>query len=179
MLYGREYDFHSDFREWMRYELLMTDGDVDDSLRYGLAADIIFPPEQHIPLTRKTADFLRWFYHCGDPPKENAAADDDYFLESRLPYKFDADFPYIHAAFLEQYGIDLIAVDYLHWWTFRGLFRSLHDCKFTEIVGYRTAETGDMSETMKSHYHKMQELYELPVSRTERLRIEKARQLLY
>lgn len=86
MLYGREYDFHSDFREWMRYELLMTDGDVDDSLRYGLAADIIFPPEQHIPLTRKTADFLRWFYHCGDPPKENAAADDDYFLESRLPY---------------------------------------------------------------------------------------------
>ena len=86
----------------------MTDGDVDDSLRYGLAADIIFPPEQHIPLTRKTADFLRWFYHCGDPPGENDDTDNDYFLEPRLPYKFDADFPYIHAAFIEQYGIDLI-----------------------------------------------------------------------
>lgn len=163
----------------MRYELLMTDGDIDDSIRYGLAANLIFPPEQHIPLTRQTAEFLRHFYHCGDPPPiSEEDNEDEFILESRLPYKFDADFKYIHAAFLELYGIDLITVDYLHWWTFRGLFRSLHDCKFTEIVSYRMAETGEMSENLRKHYLKMQEVYELPVSITERLRIEKARQML-
>lgn len=114
--------------------MLMTDGDVDDSLRYGLAAELIFTPEQDIPLTREAADFLRWFYHCGEPPRSCDENDSEYFLESRLPYRFDADFKYIHAAFLELYGIDLITVDYLHWWTFRGLFRSLHDCRFTDIV---------------------------------------------
>ena len=158
--------------------MLMTDGDVDDSLRYGLAAELIFTPEQDIPLTRETADFLRWFYHCGEPPRSYDESDSEYFLESRLPYRFDADFKYIHAAFLELYGIDLITVDYLHWWTFRGLFRSLHDCRFTDIVNYRTAETGNMSEKMREHYVKMQEIFELPISRTERLRIEEARRML-
>lgn len=157
----------------------MTDGDVDDSLRYGLAAGLIFPPEEDIPLTRETADFLRWFYHCGEPPQSRSDSDgEEYFLESRLPYRFDADFRYIHAAFLELYGIDLITVDYLHWWTFRGLFRSLHDCRFTEIVNYRTADTGEMSENMRKHYLKMQDIFELPISRTEKMRIEKARQFL-
>lgn len=164
----------------MRYELLMTDGDVPDPIRGSLAADLIFPPEQHVPLTKETGDFISWFYRCGKPSKvsEDGEADEGYFLESRLPYRFDADFPYIYAAFRELYGIDLITADYLHWWTFKALFCALHDCKFTEIVSCRTTETGEMSETMKKHYTKMQEIYELPVSMTERLRIARAQHFL-
>ncbi|MBQ7783044.1 MAG: hypothetical protein IJ368_03660, partial [Oscillospiraceae bacterium] len=157
VIYGREYIFHSDFREWMRYELLMTDCDVPEDLRSKLAVDLIFSQEQHVPLTHETGDFISWFYRCGEASKASDEDDrDSVFLSSRLPYRFDVDFPYIYAAFLELYNIDLITVDYLHWWTFKALFRSLHDCKFTEIVGYRMAEIGDMSDSMKQHYLKMQ-----------------------
>lgn len=161
----------------MRYEQLLTDGDVPESLKGALAAGLIFPDNSHIPLTRETGEFMSWFYRCGEP-SGGAEDDTDGFMESRLPYRFDVDFPYIYAAFLESYGIDLITVKYLHWWKFKWLFRSLRDCKFSEIVSYRMADTSEMSETMKKHYREMQELYELPVSLTERRRIEQAQRFL-
>lgn len=178
MLYGREYIFHSDFREWMRYEQLLTDGDVPENLKGELAAGLIFPADQHIPLTRTTGEFMAWFYRCGEPSGKSEDDEPDIFMESRLPYRFDVDFPYIYAAFMERYNIDLTAVDYLHWWSFKRLFRSLHDCKFSEIVGYRMADTSEMSETMKKHYREMQEIYELPVSVAEQRRIEQAQRFL-
>lgn len=162
----------------MRYELLMTDGDISDDIRSSMAADLIFPPELHVPLTRDTADFLAWFYRGGTERAESTDGGDEYFLETRLPYRFDTDYPFIYSAFKELYGIDLDSVEYLHWWQFRAMFRSLHDCKFSEIVGYRTADTSEMSEKMREYYIKMQEAYELPVSLTTRRQIAAAQRFL-
>ncbi|MGN1102706.1 MAG: Gp15 family bacteriophage protein [Huintestinicola sp.] len=176
---GREYIFHSDFREWMRYECLLTDGDVPEWERARLAAELIFPPELHVPLTKETACFLTWFYRGGKQAEGNGDEESgEDFLETRLPYRFEADFPLIYAAFLELYGIDLISIPYLHWWKFRSLFLGLHDCKFCEVVGYRTADTSEMSEKMKERYETLQEAYALPISITARREIERARAFL-
>lgn len=157
----------------------MTDGDVPEWERTRLAAELIFPPELHVPLTKATADFISFFYRGGRSDDSGSNENDgDIFLESRLPYRFDSDFQLIYAAFLELYGIDLITVPYLHWWKFRALFLGLHDCKFCDVIGYRMADTSEMSEKMRQSYEKLQTAYALPVSVTERRRIETARSFL-
>lgn len=94
-------------------------------------------------------------------------------------YDLEYDSEYIYAAFLEQYGIDLSDIPYLHWWKFLALFKGLHDCKMTDIMGYRGAEiTDDMPKSRQAFLLDMQELYELPVSLTERRRIEAAKRFL-
>lgn len=179
VLYGREYSFHSDFREWLRYECLLTDGDVPEWERGALAANLIFPPELHVPITKDTAAFISWFYRGGEHRSiSDEDAEQEVILETRLPYRFDEDFQLIYAAFLEKYGVDLISIDYLHWWKFRAMFFGLHDCRFTDVVGYRTADTSDMSEKMKRQYETLQAAYELPVSITAQRQIDNARAFL-
>lgn len=165
---GISYNFHSDFREWMRFESLINDKDVPESLVSALAIKLIFPNET--PPVLEALQFIQCFYACG---KEVKAKTDD--KPSYANYNFEHDFEYVHAAFLEQYGIDLVEIPYLHWWKFSALFKGLHDCKFTEIVGCRSTDIdGNMSEKMKCHLLDMQEIYALPLSVSEKLQREKA-----
>lgn len=138
----------------------------------------VLPP--HVCTAKGRAEINREisrFYSGGEEPLYSDSADNE-LPESRRVYALDYDFPYIYAAFLERYGIDLIDIPYLHWWKFRALFRGLHDCKFTEIVGIRATEiTSDMSESRQRQIEEQQEIYALPVSLSERRKIEAARKM--
>ena len=176
---GVRYPFHSDFREWIRFESLIINSDVPENLKNVLALRLIFAgnvPDDIIGAEK----FILWFYRGGR--EKRAANNDDNgadSLESRRVYDFEYDFEYLYAAFLEQYGIDLIDIKYLHWWKFRALFKGLHDCRLTEIMGYRGADiSDDLPDSRKAFLLDMQELYELPVSLTEQRRIEKAMRYL-
>ena len=54
--------------------------------------------------------------------------------EPVLDYELDADF--IYAAFLEQYGIDLVDTR-LHWHKFHALIKGLNGTKLNEIMSFR------------------------------------------
>lgn len=180
---GAVYPIHTDFREWIRFEGLLNDGDVPENLKLFIALRLIFGdnvPEDIIAAKQ----FITWFYRGGSPLpyKEDNADDgeaDEPTLESRRVYDLEYDSEYIFAAFMELYHIDLTETPYMHWWKFRALFKGLHDCKMTEIMGYRGAEiTDDMPDSRKCFLLDMQELYELPVSLAERRRIEAAQKFL-
>lgn len=172
---GKEYPFHSDFREWIRFESLIANSDVPENLRDVLALRLVFAGE--IPEDIAGAQhFMLWFYHGGRIPQ---AVEQSESLESRRVYDFEYDFEYVYAAFLERYNVDLVDVPYLHWWKFRAMFKGLHDCRMTDIMGYRGTEvTDDMPDSYKAFLLDMQDLYELPVSLTERRRIDRARRFL-
>ena len=176
---GVRYPFHSDFREWIRFESLIINSDVPENLKNVLALRLIFAgsvPDDIIGAEK----FILWFYRGGrEKHATNGNGNGADSLESRRVYDFEYDFEYLYAAFLEQYGIDLINIDYLHWWKFRALFKGLHDCRLTEIMGYRGADiSDDLPDSRKAFLLDMQELYELPVSLTEQRRIEKAMRYL-
>ena len=40
---GRIYEMRTDFREWIRFELLLTDKDIPYQDKFGLLQKIIFP----------------------------------------------------------------------------------------------------------------------------------------
>lgn len=61
---------------------------------------------------------------------------------------FVQDADYIYAAFLSEYGIDLIEQQgKLHWYKFSALLKSLSDqCKFSKIIEIRTREVPQLNK---------------------------------
>lgn len=173
---GKEYPIHSDFREWIRFESLLTNADVPENLKFFIALRLIFA--DNVPDDFHAAhEFVSWFYRGGKELPANGGS--DISLTSRRVYDLEYDSEYIFAAFLEQYGIDLSDISYMHWWKFIALFKGLHDCKMTDIIGYRGAEiTDDMPKSRQAFLMDMQEMFELPVSLTEQRRIEAAKRFL-
>jgi len=78
-------------------------------------------------------------------------------------YDFEYDAPYIYAAFLAQYRIDLQR-DMLHWWQFAALFKALgEDNQIVKIMGYRGMDLSKIKDKeQKAQYRKMQKIYALP-----------------
>ena len=174
---GRVYEMQTDFREWIKFELLFADQDIimEDKLRR--LEEIIFPV---IPYDPGLWDFIKWFYYCGKVPAESEKAADKKSpgKKQSAVYSFEYDFEYIYAAFMELYGIDLVDIPYLHWWKFRALFRSLHDCMFSEIVGYRSEKiTSKTPEYRKEFLKKMKKKYALPRSLSEQQNIDELKRI--
>ena len=77
-----------------------------------------------------------WFYSCGRETLRAGSQGD-----SVQAYSFDDDDNLIYAAFLDQYGVDLSDIPYLHWWKFQAMFENLRpDHKFCQVMHYRTAK---------------------------------------
>lgn len=75
---------------------------------------------------------------------------------------YDVDAPLIYAAFMQTYHIDLVSIDYLHWWKFQALLEGLPDeCRISKIIGYRTIDTKGMGKSQKAFYSKMKKKYSL------------------
>ena len=75
---------------------------------------------------------------------------------------FAQDAPYIYAAFKEQYGIDLLSQEKLHWWKFLALFESLgEETKMAKIMYYRTVSTSGMSKDRRAFVNEMKKAYKL------------------
>ena len=171
------YPIETGFRTWVLFELLMQDDSVKPVDKAVAAIDLAFP--YGIDGEADAKDVIKaiiWFYTCGRTDKERKLAndnsekeEDDCYEPHERAYSFDYDDEYIYAAFLQQYGINLVTVRDLHWWEFRAMFKGLdHNCEFAKIMGYRTAKiTSDMSKSEKNFLHKMKSIHALPMSQKE------------
>ena len=172
---GKQYEIRTDFRDWIRFELLFTDRDVPMRDKKNALLHIIFPV---VPPDPDLWEFILWFYQCG---KESRSVKSDSksvkAKKQAAVYSFEHDDGYVYAAFLEVYGLDLTAVEYLHWWKFKSLFRGLHDCKFTDIMGYRAEDLDEAPDYRKKFLRDMKKLYALPRSLSERQKIEELKRI--
>ncbi len=173
---GRIYEMRTDFREWIRFELLLTDKDIPYKDKFGLLQKIIFPV---VPPDPKLWDFLLWFYACGKKPARTDSKKASAGTKKQADaYSFEYDDGYIYAAFRELYGIDLVDIEYLHWWKFKAMFRSLHDCKITDIMGYRTEKiTSKTPDYRKDFLNEMKKIYALPRSLSEEQKLNELRRI--
>ena len=154
----------ADFRQSIRFEQLMQDEAASDEekllrgliLYYG---DVIEPLDEAV-------ERMLWFYRCGRDDEEKS----DKGSKLRGPiYSYDYDDRYIYAAFLDQYRINLQAVEFLHWWEFRALFAGLkQDAEIVKIMGYRAMDIpNDLPKQQKDFYQRMKRLYAVPLSKIE------------
>lgn len=163
---GTEYEINTDFRIWLKFEMLLSD-EVEDSKATLLdIKKLIFkskiPPDR---ADEEATEKILWFYRCGKPEQKGGGS-------SKKIFDYDYDDGYICAAFMEQYHIDLNKAN-LHWWKFHALMLSLSEnTEFVKIMGYRAIEINSkMSAAQKAFYHKMKKHYKLPVKKEEQQRI--------
>lgn len=173
---NKEYEINSDFRTSILFELLMQDKSMKDNDKIYLALELYYP---NIPDDINSAiEKMLWFYRCGKDlitSKRKGKSKSDIKI-----YSFEYDDDYIYAAFMDQYGIDLQDIKYLHWWKFKAMFKSLkEDTEIVKIMRYRSMDLSKIKDkNEKAYYKKMQELYKIPISKDEQEKLEEIERAL-
>lgn len=163
----RQVPIRTDFRVSILFEQLMLDRTVPDEQKLPLALNLYYPDCP--PDLSAAVKQMLWFYRCGKPKDKSLDSDNS----GRKIYDYDYDDGYIFAAFLADYGIDLEAVPYLHWWKYKALFDSLRvENKFCRILSYRAADTSEMKGEQRRAYERMKKLYALPRSADEQEKLD-------
>lgn len=149
---GNLYPVRTSFKNWLRFlELIADKNTLPDDFDFMYATDA--KPQSRINGLIALVQFCNF-------PQELPRTQSDDTGEKAVDYTIDAD--YIYAAFLEQYGIDLVESD-MHWYKFQALFRGLHDTKLNEIIGYRLYEnTSGKRDPYTRQMEKLRSAWELP-----------------
>lgn len=149
---GEPFLVNTDFRVWMRFCQEFETWNKKEDL------DVAYLFASEIPVIQSAEDMsavLSFAYPLAVVPKDSGGDSSGRILD----YQIDAD--YIYAAFLEQYGIDLLETD-MHWHKFRALLNGLNEkVKLREIMGYRCYEGKDKDLI------KLRNAWEIPVEPTE------------
>ena len=151
------YPINPDFRTILKIEELMN-ADGDESEKAYEVLRIFYREPLPEDIEAAVAGFL-WFCRCGQ-----SVAGGEGAPSMRPVFSFAHDGRFIYAAFLEQYGIDLVESN-LHWWKFKALFECLKEnCLFSEIRRCRGVSISkDMTPAQKKYYSAMKKLHALPL----------------
>lgn len=162
---GYEEPVDTDFRNFIRLEKFLFQ-DMPDEKKIlkilGLFFDRIAP--QNI---KEAVNGILYIYRCGEDAEEKKARakkNGNVVIKQKMIYDYDYDAPYIYAAFLTQYGIDLNEIKNLHWWKFHAMFRSLDSRnKIVEIMSYRATDLSKITDKhQRQRIAEMQRVYALP-----------------
>ena len=162
---GEQYPITTDFRDWLRFEALIDDAELTEQQKVLVMLQFF---TETIPRDISAAvEALADFFRCGDSadnePEQGKQADK---TKGRV-CDFSEDAPLIYAAFRQAYNIDLLSLEYLHWWAFRALLDALpENTRFSWVVGIRAADTRGMSKNQSDYYTKMKKLVALSAKDT-------------
>lgn len=167
---NKEYEINSDFRTSILFELLMQDGTIEEDDKILMALQLYY---SDIPENIKEAiEQMLWFYRCGKDVSSSKGNGKSKGVTQIYSFEYDDD--YIYSAFLDQYGVDLQDIEYLHWWKFKAMFKSLKDDNMiVKIMGYRSMDLSKVKDKeQKAYYRRMQKLYEIPISKDEQNKLD-------
>lgn len=132
---GREFKVYTDFRVWIKFEISLTKMRKTDFLSVGY----LFPGD--MPKYCNINSLLEFSRPRNELPRQVFGNRDVIVID----YELDSDL--IYSAFLGQYGIDLVDVEYLHWHKFLALLAGLNDStRLREVMGYRCYEKSTEKE---------------------------------
>lgn len=162
---GRDFTVYTDFRLWMRFEM------ESSKMQPGELIDVSYLFKNEVPQycdIRELYAFSR--------PQDELPRQIKHREEIVLDYAIDAD--YIYAAFLSQYGINLLDVVELHWHKFLALFKGLKDDEMIcKIMSYRCYEH---SEEKKDICEELKQMWKIEYTdRKELEEIERFSNLFY
>ncbi|ENK0839191.1 bacteriophage Gp15 family protein [Clostridium botulinum] len=173
---GEYYEINSDFRTSVLFELLMQDNELSEEDKIIQALQLYYPVIP--PNINLAVDKMLWFYRCGKDMIPFKGSGKGKGVTQIYSFNFDDD--YIYSAFLDQYGIDLQDIEYLHWWKFKAMFKALkEDNEIVKIMGYRSMDLSKIKDKEeKNYYRKMQELYKIPINKNENDKLEEINNIL-
>lgn len=151
---GKPYAIRTDFHFWLAFSDVLERAEAGERVSY-----VDFMPlfADDIPDDIDAAFLacLQFYTPKNELPRDDGTGEHIDVLS----YRIDAD--YIYAAFLEQYGIDLLTSD-MHYYKFLALLGGLHDTKLNEIMGYRCYKKPRKSDTYEKTMQRMRDIWALP-----------------
>ena len=152
------YEIDTDFRTWIGINEAMLDVSMNAKVRLYLMLQIF---KKEIPRDfEKMMKAIAYFIKGNSIDKEGGGA----HRKSRYVFSFTYDVDYIIGAFQECYGIDLIRVEYLHWWHFLALLNALNSqCELKQRIYYRSVKLSDIKDKKeRNRIRKIQKAIALP-----------------
>lgn len=163
-IHGKEYPIQCDFRIGIKLDGILR-SELEDQEKIKRMLVLYF--KDNIPTDIPAAiDKIIWFYRCGEVlDNEDEEKKKRRYIRRRSKDPacvLTQDAPYVYAAFMDQYGIDLTSVTFMHWWKFMALFESLGDeTKMSKIMYYRQASTSGMSKERRAFINEMKKIYKI------------------
>lgn len=151
---GKEYPIITDFREWLRFSDMLK-SDIPKNYKLEFLEDMFLediPPiyslEDMDLVMKAITDFLSLSaleFPVRQQEEESIEVFEDEGVKKAIYYEQDA--PYIISAFQREYQMDLLSVEYLHWWEFRMLLDGLsEESQIKKRIYWRTCDVSKMDK---------------------------------
>ncbi len=142
---GKLYKIFTDFRDWIAFFDMMSDTEIEPKQKM-LTALSWFTEEIPDNLT-EAYKALTDFASCSGI-KTNPENQDKNSSNSGVPtLSWLYDSAYVLGAFRQVYNIDLIRVEFMHWWEFSALFEALpEDTPIKKRISYRQIRLSDIKD---------------------------------
>ena len=135
---GVDYPVVTDFRDWIAFADLILDPGISQQNK--VAAAMQWYPDARPLDTTKALHALKWFF-TAEPLLTGRQQRRMGGKPTRPVLSYSQDAAYILGAFRQCYGMDLIRIEYLHYWEFRSLMQALpEDCPLKKRMAYRAAD---------------------------------------
>ena len=126
---GRSWDIATDYRDVLRILTAYEDPDLSDAekvsiCQYNLYADFEEIPREQLQAAYEAA--MAFIDHGGEGGSEGPRTMD-----------WTQDAALIFPAVNRAAGFEVRSVDYMHWWTFLGLFMEIKDTTYATVLGLR------------------------------------------
>ncbi len=148
----------ADFRSWIKADLIMRDRQIPKEAKLPVICQYIGLDLSRLDVTIPDlwAGIFK-FYMCEQEPRGEAVSS-----SSATAYRFDCDWWLIYAAFIQQYGINLLTAD-LHWFEFRALLDGLTEqTQFIKVVQARLRDTSRLKGEEKAQAEKLKRYWKVP-----------------
>lgn len=144
---GEEAVILTDYREWIRFADLIHKKDLDDNIKIKLLANWFEQPPKI--MTAAEINALIDFYKATVLESCNDVEDDESEETDIAKPVFDwcIDARYVIGDFRRCYHIDLLNIEYMHWWKFKSLFFALpDDAMCQKRIAYRSINLGTIKD---------------------------------
>ena len=144
---GQEIRIRTDFREYIRLiDLLKTDKLRDYEKWQFIIQYFHDRPDNMASALDGLVDFVN-LEQLREKISESDEDNQEETVDNRPLFSFQYDYPYILSGFLSSYGINLRAIEYMHWWEFRLLFDGLpEDTEIKKRIMYRSINPAEIKD---------------------------------
>ena len=164
MVDGEEIPIVTDFRSYIQLFDMLKDSEMTSNEKLmTLRQYFKMTPQNFSHAIDALVDFMTMeeLPKCGMQGNEETKNDDS---KKKELYSFSIDYPFIFSAFLQEYGINIRTIPYMHWWEFRMLFDGLSEvAEIKKRIMYRNTDLNEIKDKEeRKRIEKIQRQIRLP-----------------
>lgn len=147
---GEKVKILTDFRDCIQLMDMLKDDTLDTFEKVSLIREYILLDPNEYDLNEaleKLCDFISMESLKADQYGDTAENEEEGKQRQKNLFSFSIDYPYIFSAFLQDYGINIRAIQYMHWWEFRMLFDGLSEnTEIKQRIMYRGIDLNSIKD---------------------------------